>query len=262
LTIVRGDPAVIRVDLTGVPPWSVKWRDVGQSISVSSTPYFRDISPSPTSTTTYWIDAVTASGCSATLNASGTVHVLPPPPAAVVATTREDNTRVVDISWTAVSGATGYLIERATIVDGAATFSTIVGAGSTSYPDTVPATTNPVTYIYYVRTLNGETSLRGPFDFATGATALYGRTTITAGMTVLTGDVAELRRGIDALRAAFGLPPAFASASGPTGLILATHFTALATARNEVRPFVYTAPPFVGGPIRAAHITELRTALR
>lgn len=266
-TIVRGDPVSLRVDLTGAPPWTVQWRDMASPVTVSSTPSWREITPSPNTTTTYWVDTVTTAGCSATVNASGTVHVLPPPPALVIATTRENLT--VDLSWSAVVGASGYQVERTTLRDGVASWSTIVSAASTAYVDTLPPSTLPVTYIYYVRTIDGETSNRGAFDFATGATTVYEHPVIVAGATVIkAGDLVELRRGIDAFRAAFGLGAAFGSASPPSGMIRASDFTALVTALNEARftagysNFGYTVAPQVGSPVLRLHVTELRETLR
>lgn len=266
-TIVRGQPAALRLDLTGTPPWIVKWRDMASPVTVTASPAWREIAPSPSTTTTYWVDTVSASGCSATVDVSGTVRVLPPPPDSVVATTREN--LIVDVSWSPVTGATAYQIERTTIVGGAASWATTVSAPSTTFTDTVPGSSAPIAYIYYVRAIDGEVSERGRFDFATAATQLYGQPNIVAGATIIrASDVAELRRGIDAFRAAFGVGAAFGSPP-PSGVIRASDFVAMVAALNVGRavtgylpPFQYSVQPTGGGTVLRAHVTELREMLR
>jgi hypothetical protein len=272
-TIVRGDgqAAILRIDLTGTPPWQVKWRDIAQELTIYGSPAFREVSPTPAVTTTYWLDTVSSGGCSATVNAPGTVHVLPPAPNTVSAQTRTDDTHVVDVTWSAVGGATAYLIERAVQRGGFPTYTQVVGSASTAYPDTtIPATTDPVTYIYYVRTIDGETSPRGAYDFATAASVMYQHPIVAGATLVRAVELTELRKGVNAFRTAFGLSPASWSATSIGEVIRASHFAEIVSALNVGRgfagypAFVYVGvpAPAAGGTILGAHVLQLRDALR
>ena len=187
----------------------------------------------------------------------------------VSATTQEN--RNLQVSWTAVAGASGYRIERAARRDGVATLVTTVTGSGTSFNDLVRASATPVTYIYYVRTIDsaGELSNRGAWDPATTATMLYAQPSLT-GAIVRAGDVTELRLAIDALRYALYLPSAFGSTTAPAGKIPASDFTALVAALNGAHaaigivPFTYSgvAAPAPGVTIHRAHIEQIREALR
>jgi hypothetical protein len=179
----------------------------------------------------------------------------------------------VNVSWPAVPNAVRYRIERALQVGGAAAWTTIVDAPTTSYVDTTPASTLPVTYIYYVRALDtaGTASDRGGFDDATTATALYRQANVISGVTdVEANDLVELRRAVDAYRYAVNLGPAFQGASAPSGLIYATHVIALVDALNAGRTavgrslFAYAnvPVPVPGVLIYAEHLRQLREALK
>ena len=210
--------------------------------------------------------------CNLSASSTATVGIILPPPATVSATTQSN--RIVQVSWAAVPNAASYRIERAVQLNGQTVWSTTVNAPATSYTDETPASSLPVTYIYYVRAVDSANVLsdRGPFDDATTATQLYAQPTLTPLVTpVKAMDVVELRRAIDALRYAVNLPPVFQSTPAPSGVIYATHFTALINALSPARtalgraPFVYVnnVPlPATGGPILAEQVRQLREALR
>lgn len=264
-TIVRGSSTVLSVTLSGFSPWRLEWSDgfIQSNVTSFSTSY----EVRPNVTTSYDL-AVSSGDCVGTSSGPVTVTVIPAPPASVIATTQEN--RNVTVSWSAVAGASGYRIERTTRRDAATSWSTTVGSATTSFSDVVPASEQPVTYIYYVRTIDayGELSDRGPWDHATAATALYAQP-ISAGVTIVRAtDVGELRGAIDALRYAFYLADTFTGS--PTGFIRASDITALVTAFNEARgsigaaPFAYSGvpAPAPGGMVLGAHIQQLREALR
>ena len=210
--------------------------------------------------------------CNLSASSTATVGIILPPPATVSATTQSN--RIVQVSWAAVPNAASYRIERAVQLNGQTVWSTTVNAPATSYTDETPASSLPVTYIYYVRAVDSANVLsdRGPFDDATTATQLYAQPTLTPLVTpVKAMDVVELRRAIDALRYAVNLPPVFQSTPAPSGVIYAMHFTALINALSPARtalgrvPFVYVnnVPlPAPGGPILAEQVRQLREALR
>jgi hypothetical protein len=268
-TIVRGQTnATLRVFLTGDPPWTLSWSDNVLESDVTDSPHIRVVSPNVD--TNYTVTAESGSCQSATTNPV-LIRVVPPPPAIVSATTQEN--RSVLVAWTAVPEASSYRIERATSVGTLGTHVTDVGASTTFFMDTVPDNASPVTYIYYVQTLDthGKFSNKGAWDFATTATALYAQPQLVPGETpILASDVQELRTGIDALRVALGMPQLFVGSSPPSGLIQASDFTTLLDALDGARsamgilPFTYVgmSPPEPGGEVLAAHIQQLRDALR
>jgi hypothetical protein len=181
-----------------------------------------------------------------------------------VSATTQENNRTVVINWSVVANASGYRIERTTRVGDPTSWYTTVGSAATSYTDVVPASSAPVTYIYYVRTIDdGELSERGPWDHATTATALYAQVQL-GGAIVKGSDIGEIRGAIDALRYALQMSPQFGGSVPATGLITAAHFNALASALNAATGFAYSgvAAPQPGGPILATHIQQLREALR
>jgi hypothetical protein len=244
-----------------VPPWKLTWSDGYVQTNVTDSTPSRSVAPDQT--TTYTV-APSSGACNGPASQSATVTVIPPPPASVSATTQEN--RNVLVTWTAVAGASGYRIERTTRLGATTIWSTTV-ATTTSYPDVVPAGTAPVTYIYYVRTIDqyGMLSERGPWDHATAATLLWSQSPIISGVTIIAAnDVGEVRGAINALRYAFYLSPAFGGVAAPSGEIRAGGFSDMVTALSAVAPFAYSGvpAPAPGGAVLGAHIQQLREALR
>jgi YD repeat-containing protein len=269
--VERGVTSSIYVALSGTGPWTISWSDGVMESDLISASHFRNVAPEVT--TTYAITSVVGHGnCDGSVaNASVTVTVAPPAPVSVTATTIDN--RNVAVSWTPVSGATQYRIERAPTVGGGATWAGTVSASITSYTDTVPPTDYAVTYIYYVRTIDsaGTLSARRTWDFATAATQLYEDPQIVPGVTLIKAtQIVELRRAIDALRRSVNLSTAFAGADPPSGPILAGHLTEMITALDGARLAIFASPfsymgmpqPAPGEPIRAAHLQQLRDALK
>lgn len=267
-TIARGTSTRVYATLTGASPWRVEWSDGNVQSNVTSSLIWRDVAPNVT--TTYSV-SVSSGGCSGTNSNSVTLTVIPPPPAVVTATTQEN--REVLLTWSAVSGASGYRIERTTRRGGSASSVATVAGTVTAFADLVPASTAPVSYIYYVRTVDayGALSERDAWDHATAATLLYQQPQLVTGSTVVkAADIGELRGAVDALRFAVYLPAAFGGSVAPSGLAKASDFTALVSALNEARataglsPFSYSgvSAPAAGGVVLGAHIQQFREALR
>jgi hypothetical protein len=80
--------------------------------------------------------------------------------------------------------------------------------------------------------------------------------------------VQELRKAIDALRSLANLPPYWADYNAPTGVILASHQTAMRTAVSEAaaalgHPITFTGTvPAHDVGISKDHINTLRTAVK
>ncbi len=125
--------------------------------------------------------------------------------------------------------------------------------------------------MYYVRSVGdgGIQSGRGAADYATTATALFART-VAVNVSIDATDMVELRKGVDAVRAAAGLSAAFSGGPSSGQLIYATDFTNLIAALDQARalfgkaPFAYSGvlTPASRGPVLAEHIVQLRDALR
>lgn len=266
-TITRPDPARLRVTLTGSGPWTVNWEH-GRQDNVSTSTFEFDVYPA--STTTYRIVSIVEGSCTANVNIPTTITVLPPAPTGVTATMQAN--RLVDISWTPVSGATSYVVERTTRRGAAADVS--IPVTGTTYQDTVPLVGLAVGYIYYVRAVDGTTSERGAFDYAVSSPTMYeGAQAVAPGTPILASFVNELRAAIDAFRYAFDVTPAFTGTTPvqPGHAIAAARFTELVNAFNDGRslaqagylPFSYSiTAPNTNVPIDHRYITELRNALR
>jgi YD repeat-containing protein len=268
-TIVRGPESVeLSVSLGGASPRTIVWSDGHQQSNITTSTIKRSVSPDVT--IEYSVASVTAGGCSGTVSGTTTVTVIPPAPNVVTATTQLN--RTVLVTWAAVAGAAAYRIERAPRVGAATTWSTTTSAAS--YTDTVPASTSPVTYVYYVRAIDqySEMSDRGAWDYATAATLLNQRQQIVAATSeMLATDVSELRAGVDAVRAAVALQPSFNGAAPlPGAVVRAADFTTIISAMNSARTvmgraaFAYMSvpAPAPGGVPLAAHVLQIREALR
>ena len=213
----------------------VTWSD-GVSQNVSASPASRSVSPA--STTNYSVTSLSDHYCSGTSSGIVTVTVSTlAAPANFSATTVQNNTLVVSLQWSAVSGAQWYQVERATFVNGPYT---AVGphVTATSSSDSF-GLTSPVTYLYRVRagfTSNGVDSYFNPsaIDYATVATALFTNEPMVPGQTVIAGaHIGQLRQAVDAVRVAAGLAPTWSSYAAATGLIQASDLATIRQKLNE-----------------------------
>jgi hypothetical protein len=281
ITIPPGQSTTIHATLAGTPPWTVTWSDLpGSPTQTSNVNLNRTVSPQ--TTTTYTVSVVSDLNCnngSSTGNAVVTIQNSLLAPAWLTATTQDSNTRVVRLAWAAVSGAS-YRMERK---DCASCLWLAVGPNPvavTMYDDTVP-TTSPTAYLYRVIAVasGSSDSLPSPSDYAVTATLLFAETLAT-GTPIRGTHVQELRKAIDALRSLANLEPYMTTASpshpdgwvnynAPTGLILASHQTAM---RAALDPAVFNLTgqhvsftgltPAIGVGVYAYHITQLRNAVK
>ncbi|HET7435183.1 MAG TPA: hypothetical protein VFN10_10790 [Thermoanaerobaculia bacterium] len=268
VVVESGTATLLTVMLTGTGPWRLDWSDgYVQTVQADATKAERQVAPNVT--TNYFVTA-SSGGCAGSQSQTVTVTVVPHGPDSVTATTQTN--RSVRITWTPVAGASSYLIERAPRRNDVPTWTQTVSGTVNSYDDVVPASVQPVTYIYHIRTVSsdGTLSSRAAWDFATAATNLYVRPVIDIDtMEVGAVDVAELRAGIDALRYALYLPATFNGAV-PSGWIRAADFTALVVAMNEARAantlpafgYIGVPAPVPGNLILSEHVHQIREALR
>jgi YD repeat-containing protein len=279
-TIVPGASVTLNVGATG-DGINYRWYtgQPGDTSNPAGPPsYSSSVTVSPATTTSYWVRVFTT--CDAATSAAAVVTVYSPlgTPTGLIATTQVANSRNVIVQWNAVSGATGYQVRRATAIAGPFVTAGIPITSALTITDIVPATVDPVAYVYLVAAVDGtgESSNRSLPDYAVAATTLFSDEPLRspsdpAGGTSVKGvHVAELRKAIDALRSAAGLSPSWSGAAVPTGLIPGSDYSSLKTPFDAARqpfglaPFTWSgvAAPASGAPIVRAHIQQLRDALR
>lgn len=243
---------------------------------------------SPSSTKTYWIqatntcpaDGTTVTGDSAEATVTVSAVTLSSP--AINARTQDTNSRIVHVTWSLVSGATSYRIERATCT-GATCWGQAAVSNSatiTSFDDTpllVPG--QPVTtYLYRVIALAGSSSSSpSAIDYATTATNLFNEPIVGGGLTptpIRGSHVKELRNAIDAVRVAAGLSTSGqgwtgwpASYTDATGLIRGVDVgdmrRALDQAIATLKPASHFSPSTdPSGTVSSNDFNNLREAVR
>jgi hypothetical protein len=187
------------------------------------------------------------------------VPTVPGTPANLVATAT--STSSITITWSAVSGATSYTLERSTNIN---TWTPIPGTlTGTSYQD-ANLTAN-TTYVYRVRANTASASgAYSNMDHAT--TILFTDDPLIAGSTrVKAVHLTQLRTAVNAVRVAAGLAPAAWTDPTITNTtrIKAAHINEL---RNALTPALanlgktaaYTDALASGSRIKAVHFQELR----
>lgn len=175
------------------------------------------------------------------------------------------NTTSVNVSWTAMTGATQYQVMRSS--NGSAYSNATNGlVTGTSYTDTTVAPST--TYLYRVKALvnNLWTDLSAP-DLAT--TIIFTDDNTLTGKTIQAIHLQELHTAVNAVMTAAGQTPTFGSVT-PGATVLATDITDLRTALSSAYTKIGmpTAPSFAEAitpgvtPIRASHFQELRDATK
>jgi hypothetical protein len=227
--------------------------------------------PALTTTTTYWVRV--GSSCGSVDSEIVTVFVNVPAPSAVTATTQTATNQVL-IQWSAVTFAGSYQVEYAPNISGPYSSA---GAPTTalSLLQTVSVSSTPVAYVYRVRSVDTSGHLSTAFssmDYALTSSTLFTNEPLQSASTpVYARHIGELRRAIDALRAATNLTLVWPGASDPSGPVVPGPITSLFTPFNQARQafgypaFAYTGGvpiPQTGGFILAAHIQQIRDALR
>ena len=228
-----------------------------------------------TVTTTYWVRV--GSSCGTVDSESVIVTVVIPPPSTVSATTQTTTTQVL-IQWSYVASASSYVVEWATNVQGP--FNQLPATTSLSKMHTITPGTLPVAYVYRVRSVDSAgnaSSAVSAVDYAVTGSPLFTDEPVQKRVTLIYArHIGELRRAIDALRAAattpqVPLPPIWQNVSDPTGRISATAVSSLFGPFNEARhvfgygDFAYgagVAVPQSNGLIVSEHVQQIRDALR
>ncbi|MEA2695590.1 MAG: hypothetical protein QOJ16_4977 [Acidobacteriota bacterium] len=183
------------------------------------------------------------------------------PPTALTATAA--STSLVNVTWTAPAGATGYELQRSS--DGGA-FQTIATQAGTSYPD--GGRVAGKTYVYRVRATNASwTSAWSVPDIAT--TFFFTDDPVSFRGRVRKLHVTELRQAVNLVRAAAGLGAYPFTDANPTRirtLHVAELRTALGAARSQLGlpALSYTDPVLTPGVtrVRVAHVQEVRQGTR
>ena len=207
------------------------------------------------------VTATDASGCGITDYVSVSIGSNLAAPASVTATATSSSN--VALNWSAVVGATGYEVWRKANI--AAAFALVGPAATTSFNDgSVSANT---AYLYQVRATGGAFSAS---ELAT--TTMFTDPEVVAGSSVLkSAHFTELLTAVNAVRTLAGLgtttfaTPATALSQATTG-----HVTTLRAGVDAARTALglgtsaYTDASLVSGssPIRAAHVTELRSRVQ
>jgi hypothetical protein len=191
------------------------------------------------------------------LNASG----VPAAPAGVIATAI--TTTRVDLTWTAVGGASSYQIDRKAA---GGSFAQIGTSGTNSYSDTTAAANTA--YLYQVRAVNGSgASANSAPDLAT--TVIFTDSPLNAGTLVKAVHLAQLRTAVNAVRVLAGIGTVGFTDSAVAGTpIKAVHVTELRTAVDAARSALslstggYTDAALAGVRIKAVHFSELRARVQ
>lgn len=185
------------------------------------------------------------------------------PPTSVVATAAAANQ--VQVSWTPVTGAERYDVERSS--DGT-TFAPAGQSTTTTFSDTTVQADRA--YLYRVRSAAGSmVSPPGAPDLAT--TVVFTDDPLVAGQTVVKSvHLIQLRTAVNAVRQLAGLAPStFTNASLAGVNIRRVHVNELRTALNQARtaltfPTLTFTDTLVAQttPVKAVHLQELRNAVK
>lgn len=164
----------------------------------------------------------------------------------------------VQVTWSAVTGATSYQVYRRNPGGAFALRGTSL---TTSYNDTASAAT---AYLYRVRAVNaGGASGDSAADLAT--TVMFTDDPLSSGVTVKAVHLAELRTAVNAVRAQAGLAAGTYTDSAVSGVVVkAVHITQLRSSLDTAMSALglttggWTDGSLSGAPIRATHIQEIR----
>jgi len=185
----------------------------------------------------------------------------PPAAPAGVNATATTSTQV-RVTWSAVSGATSYEIDRR---DPGGAFALRGTSITTSYDD--PASANTA-YLYRVRAVNSAgSSAASASDLST--TVIFTDDALAAGGVVKAVHLAELRTAVDAVRAQAGLTAVGYSDAATAGVVLkAVHITELRTDLDQAMSALglpaggWTDPALTGMAIKPVHFQEIRNRVK
>lgn len=181
-------------------------------------------------------------------------------PPTLTATTTSSS--AVAVSWSAVSGATTYTLERK--VDGGSY--TIVNAAIAGTTFNNSGLAADKAYLYRVKANTGLSTAYSNIDHA--VTTAFTDSPLTAGATIKALHVTQLRTAINALRNSTGLSAQTFTDSTLNGVrIKATHLLQLRDALTDAlatlgKLATYTDAAPAGVKVKAVHIQEIRDLLK
>lgn len=199
---------------------------------------------------------------------NGSISILlnactPPPssPGGLIATAQSSS--LVNVVWTAVTGATNYQVERRS---SCCVFTPVATVTVTSYADTGVAANRA--YLYRVRAVNvGGASAPSNSDIAT--TVAFTDDPLTTSVVVNAVHLAELRTAVNAVRFLAGLPgDTFTDSASAGTIIKGTHVTEVRASLDNALYLLtlpyggYTDAALVGLPVKAVHFQEIRNRVK
>jgi subtilisin family serine protease len=193
---------------------------------------------------------------------------VPPPTVPTSVTATRAGAASVSVSWAASSseaGITGYRIER---LPGPQTFTTS-GTGTTFVDTFSNGLVSGRAYFYRVTAVDTNNLLSTPSAYDVASLVVLADDPAVPAVTRIRGvHVAELRRAIDAIRQAAGLPSAWTSYDSAQGGVTAVDFTSLRDRLNEARttlqlPAVQFSPSVAPGVVvRSIDVQKLRDGIK
>lgn len=245
-TIAQGSSATVRVTLSGVGPWKIRWSDEATDTVVTSSPHERTVQP--LGTTTYTLSAVSYDdGCPGVASGSAVVTVVPAAPAVTAVGT---SASVVRVSWTHAGSADSFEVYR----DGV-----FLAAAASPYNDTVPTGSAHMYSVVAIK--SGTRSAQSVSDLAVAK--VFSQPLIVDTTVIGATDLYELRDAVNAVRVLSGLGAySFSDATLVDIWVQATHANELRTVLNDARlrlglPPVAT-PVAVGDGVYASTFIDLR----
>jgi uncharacterized repeat protein (TIGR01451 family) len=175
------------------------------------------------------------------------------------------STSQVNVTWSAVVGATSYRLFRSS---GNSPFLLVGSPSANNFTD--PSLAAGTTYVYFVRAFDG-TNLGLPSQRDLATTILFADDPVVPASTLIKAvHITELRAAVNAVRAAAGLPPATFTDAVTAGLFIKiVHITELRSNLDEARSSLGLAAALYMGPtlaagdtVMAAHIQDLREGVR
>jgi len=189
-------------------------------------------------------------------------------PAPANLTAFADSVSTASVSWSSVTGATGYKVFRSFNNQPFAPAGTTT---ATTFPDSALA--SGTTYVYAVEAMGSSSNFSPMSNVDIATTIVFTDDPIGGGTTAIKAvHLTDLRTAVNAVRTAAGLPAATFTGdplvAGST-LLNVVHITQLRAALDEARaaigvpPMAYTDPTLASGDfVKAAHVQDLRTGVK
>jgi len=152
------------------------------------------------------------------------------PPAQLIASASSPTS--VTIDWSAAAGADHYVLLRSSL---GTPFGVVVSQPGFHFVDT---SLDPnTTYVYVVRSVDGSNNASADSERDVATTMFFTDDPLTSGVAVKAVHIAEIRAGVNAMRAAASLTPAtfMDHALDSSSVIKAVHLTEIRTALDEAR---------------------------